>query len=107
MQHNLWALGVPIKDENNVYASLGLIIPADLFTRKAGIHKYLVTMQKVADKLAAIFLEQGFNMAATELYKSSSKARVARQQPDKQMRQPATSSASSAEFDGYRFGVRK
>jgi hypothetical protein len=27
-------------------------------------------MQKVADKLAAIFSEEGFNMAATELYKT-------------------------------------
>jgi IclR family transcriptional regulator, mhp operon transcriptional activator len=73
MQHNLWALRVPVKDDNNVYASLGLIIPADLLTRKAGIHKYLVTMQKVADKLGAIFTEQGFNMAAVELYKTTSR----------------------------------
>jgi IclR family mhp operon transcriptional activator len=107
MQHNLWALGVPIKDDNNVYASLGLIVPADLFTRKAGIHKYLITMQRVADKLAAIFQEQGFNMAAAELYKSPSKKRVARPMPDRRMRQPATPSAPSAGLDSYRTGVQK
>jgi IclR family transcriptional regulator, mhp operon transcriptional activator len=78
MQHNLWALGVPIKDDRNVYASLGLIVPGDLFTRKAGIHKYLVTMQRVADKLAGIFMEQGFNMAAAELYKTSTRKPAAR-----------------------------
>ena len=84
MQHNLWALGVPVKDNSNIYASLGLIIPGNLFTRKAGIHKYLLTMQKVAEKLAAIFSEQGFNMAAVELYKTSSKRGGTRRLPDAQ-----------------------
>lgn len=81
---NLWALGVPVKDDNYVYASLGLIIPGDLFTRKAGIHKYFLAMQKMADRLAGIFSAQGFNMAAAELYKTPGKRGVARKLPDAQ-----------------------
>jgi IclR family mhp operon transcriptional activator len=71
MQHNLWALGVPIKDENNVYASLGLIIPGDLFTHKAGIRKYLRIMQRLASDLAAVFRKEGFGIPATQLCRAS------------------------------------
>jgi IclR family transcriptional regulator, mhp operon transcriptional activator len=66
---NLRALGVPVKDGNNIYAALSLILLGSSITRAAGIQKYLRPMQRVADKLSAIFSEQGFNLAASELYK--------------------------------------
>lgn len=105
MQHNLWALGVPIKDENYIYASLGLIVPSDLFTRKAGIHKYLVTMQRTAERLASIFMEQGFNMAAARLYKGSHKRRVLHQSVDSATRESGRASAGQSESGSRSIGI--